>query len=91
MPQGLQIFNERGKCVFDTNYSTCRVMGTIELKGNDGNFSPNLNQGTKFWCVAYTSSGRATVNLEVTTTGIRWTDYQVYSDDEKVRIIYGCY
>lgn len=91
MAQGLQVFNKQGKCIFDTNHSTCRFMGGFELKNKDGSFFPNLEKGNKFWCIAYTDNGNAHVNLQMTPTGIMWSDYQIYSDDEKVKIIYGCY
>ena len=91
MAQGLQVFDKQGKCTFDTNYSTCRFMGKLELKNKEGSFFPKLENGNKCWCIAYTDSGNAYINLQVTPTGIKWTDYNVYSDDETVKIIYGSY
>ncbi|MCY1285167.1 hypothetical protein D9M68_999880 [compost metagenome] len=95
MAQGLQIFDEYGRVILDTNTRVFTLMGYVDTGTNDGSLHvPDLGRGTPvFFASAITPLGQFSRVPGITISGqtIVWAfnKNQQYGTDVSVRIYYG--
>lgn len=96
MPAGLEIYDENGRLVFDTNSQVVKIFGILNIGGNgspangfvdDGRFllGPPFFQLTEntFW------TGRSQTSVQVSITGNRLSWSFPTNARPTTRIIYG--
>lgn len=86
MPAGLQVFDENGVLVVDTNDFLGRIVGSVSTNFNDGSIAADLSTGTPFAFPYLLVTGQVVTSgsglaPEVTTTSssVSWE----FADDDK--------
>ena len=77
VPQGLQVFDEKGNTVIDISDNLCRILGSQPLSGSNGSITVDIGDTScKLWACYFSSSSSSTlVPLKVVINGnkITWT------------------
>ena len=76
MPQGLQVWDQFGTLILDTNMRLGRILGTATIGTTNGSVSDsNLSTGSPFWIVINESAFGMGEQPEITFAGttLSWT------------------
>lgn len=98
MPQGLQVFDEKGNCVLDVTDRLCRVLGVVDASADSGTITvPDIGRN-KLFVVPLAKDNDIKllrpVKITINSNKIEWK--YMYAGDtgfltKKGRLLYGTY
>lgn len=96
MPQGLQIFDESGKMIFDLSNATTYVLGTGSTGTSNGSLSNSKIKAGRTWVVVTSAPADALIPLFTVSNGkISWDFYMSTSvsavHKRNLTFMYGVY
>ncbi|WP_267398973.1 hypothetical protein [Pseudomonas sp. GM_Psu_2] len=95
MPEGIQVFDENGTVVLDTNDSITRILGTAQLSRNvNGSLTADFDQGRPFFMYLSRGASGYTILPDVSISGrtLSWSySGKNQNNTTDAFILYGLY